>query len=250
KHKISGILNGLDLQLWDPSNSKYLTASYSPHDSLTQIQAAKKKNQQSIETRFGLKGKGRPWIGAITRLVPQKGPGLIEVALHQAVAQGAVFALLGSSPVPELQQHFKKLKERYKGHPQVLIHLDYDESLAHQLFASLDFHLVPSLFEPCGLTQMIAMHYGTVPVVRATGGLKDTVFDIDHSVLPLEKRNGFVFDAPTPLAFSQTLQRALKLWHTNQPAYQSMLHHGMRIDFSWKKPAQKYLRLFQKLQAL
>jgi starch synthase len=247
KHKVSGILNGLDLQLWDPTNSKYLTATYGPADSIAKIQAAKRKNQQSIETRFGLKGKGRPWVGAVTRLVPQKGPGLIEEALHQAVKQGALFALLGSSPIPELQHHFEELREKYKGHEQVLIHLSYDESLAHQLFASLDFHLVPSLFEPCGLTQMIAMHYGTIPIVRATGGLKDTVFDIDHSPLPPEKRNGFVFDAPTPLALSQTLERALHLWHTKPTTYHSVLQHDMQIDFSWKKPAQQYLKLFRKL---
>ncbi len=246
KHKLSGILNGLDLQLWDPSTNRQLAATYSAGDSVTKIQAAKRKNQQSIETRFGLEGGGRPWVGAITRLVPQKGPGLIEEALKQTVHEGAVFALLGSSPVPDLQRHFEELRAKYKGHKQVLIHLEYDEALAHQLFASLDFHLVPSLFEPCGLTQMISMHYGTIPIVRATGGLKDTVFDVDDTKVPAGMRNGFVFEAPTNAAITQTLRRALHLWRTDLSHYQAMIRRGMQIDFGWQKPAEQYLKVFRK----
>jgi len=243
KGKLSGILNGIDLELWNPSKDPHLSAKYT----VQQIAAAKRKNQQAVELRFGLQGQGKPWVGAVTRLVPQKGPGLIEEALQQAVHEGAVFALLGSSPVPGIQHRFEQLREKYKGHKQVLIHLEYDEALAHQLFASLDFHLVPSLFEPCGLTQMIALHYGTLPIVRATGGLKDTVFDLEDASVPENKRNGFVFEAPTHHALADTLRRALKFWHEEPTRYQSMIQHGMKLDFGWKTPAQQYLKVFQGL---
>ncbi len=246
KAKLSGILNGIDLELWDPSKDPALRAHYSSEDAFTKVQDAKRKTRETLGASKQM--PQMPWFGAISRLVPQKGPELIEEAIHWAVSKGALFALLGSSPIPTMQRHFEELKRRYHGHAQVLIHLDYDEALAHKLYAALHFFIVPSHFEPCGLSQLIAMHYGTVPIVRATGGLKDTVFDQGDSKTPASERNGFVFKEPTAEALKATLERALHLWQTDQPGYQSLVRRGMKANVGWREPAMKYHRLFLKLQ--
>ena len=240
KNKLTGILNGIDMKLWDPSSDPALAAHYSASNPIPKILAAKKTNKK----RLNLKNDDAPWFGAITRLVPQKGPKLLEAALKEVIHQNGVFVLLGSSPIPEIQHHFEALKKTYADHPQVLLHLDYDETLAHQLYAALDFLIVPSHFEPCGLTQLIAMHYGTVPIVRSTGGLKDTVFDCDDPRAPKEKRNGFVFSEPKPEPLIAAIHRALKNHQTNPAAHQLLIKNGMLTDFSWKKPAKEYLALY------
>jgi glycogen synthase len=199
------------------------------------ILKAKEREGAGLAKKFHLDLSKRPWLGAITRLVPQKGPELLEEALRKTVALGGTFALLGSSPIPTVQRHFETLKERYKGHPQVLLYLDYDEALAHKLYSALDFLIVPSHFEPCGLTQLIAMHYGTIPIVRATGGLKDTVFD---------GQNGFVFEKPSKEAVCQVLERAFRLWHTEPSSIQTMINRGMRSDVGWERPAEEYRQLY------
>ncbi len=205
KRKLTGILNGLDLDLWNPANDPALTAHYSVEEPITQIITAKKKNRKGMNLK-----PDAIWFGAITRLVPQKGLKLLEAALKEIVRQNGAFVLLGSSPIPEIQSHFEALKKQYSNNSQVLFHLDYDETLAHQLYAALDFIVVPSLFEPCGLTQLIAMHYGTVPIVRSTGGLKDTVFDCDDIHTPANKHNGFTFLDPKPETVAKTLSRAFE----------------------------------------
>ncbi|MDE3045176.1 MAG: glycogen synthase [Verrucomicrobiota bacterium] len=246
-HKLTGILNGIDYHLWNPASDAHLFAPYSHTDSLPKILEAKKANKHALEQRFGLSNSGRPWVGAVTRLVPQKGPELIEEGLRQTLPLGGSFALLGSTPSPKLQKHFESLKHQFEGHKQAFIQLTYDEALAHQLFAALDFLLVPSHFEPCGLTQLIAMRYGALPIVRATGGLKDTVFDCDDAMIPLSKRNGFSFLQATPQAMTATLQRALHFWRTDPTAVHATIQRVMQLDYGWQKPANEYLRLFKKI---
>ena len=123
---------------------------------------------------------------------------------------------------------------------------EYNEKLAHELYAACDFLLVPSLHEPCGLTQLVALRYGTIPIVRSTGGLKDTVFDCENPQTPHEKRNGFVFSEPTPEAQKRALQRALALWKNEKETFQNMTRSVMQQDYSWKLPAKEYLKLYQK----
>jgi starch synthase len=243
--KIQGILNGIDLQLWDPSKDPVLTKHFAATDSPEKIKAAKQLNRESIADRFALDAKKRPWIGAVTRLVYQKGPELIAEGLCQTTRHGGSFALLGASPAPEIHNRFEKLKTTQKG--GALIHLEYSEKLAHQLYAALDFLLVPSHFEPCGLTQMIAMRYGTIPIVHATGGLKDTVFDPEdtHTKSP----NGFVFKEWNTDSLNHALARVFKLWHENSPLIETLRRHGMQTDFGWEKPTLEYLKLFRALLA-
>lgn len=237
--KITGILNGIDTTIWDPSTDRNLAAQYAV-ESVT-------KAKQVNRGQFKLDAKKRPWLGAVTRLVPQKGPELLEEALKKTVGMGGCFLLLGSSPMPKIQDHFNHLKEKYKGNPQVLLNYEYNESLAHLIYGALDLLLVPSHFEPCGLTQLIAMRYGTVPIVCATGGLKDTVFDWEDSKVPIGQRNGFTFADPTSSSMDLTLERAFQLFRSDPATFQSLIRRGMQADFSWEKPAQEYLKLYRKL---
>lgn len=237
--KIHGIINGIDTALWNPTEDRYLIKNYS-NTSFAIGKAANKK-------KFSVPEKNRPWVGAITRLVHQKGPELIEEALIKTLDLGGAFFLLGSSPIPSIQAHFDLIKEKYRTNPNVFLHYQYDEKLAHLLFAALDFLIIPSLYEPCGLTQLIAMNYGTVPIVRKTGGLKDTVFDCEDPTIPGSKRNGFTFQDPTPKAIHATLERAFQLFRKDPFTFETLIRRGMQSDFSWKKPAQEYLALYRKL---
>ncbi len=247
KSKIHGILNGVDLNLWDPHTDPHLSTYYSATDTLSTIASAKQANKQTLINRFKLDKTASPWVGAITRLVSQKSPELLEQALYQTLELGGAFLLLGSSPNPAIQAHFEELKKKHLNNPRVLLHLEYDDALAHQLYAALDFLIVPSLFEPCGLTQMIALHYGTLPIVRATGGLKDTIVDCENPLAPSSHRNGFLFPHPTADSQKQALVRAVHLYRTNPATLQNLIRQGMQIDFSWQKPAQEYLKLYRKL---
>lgn len=243
KKKLTPILNGIDQKFWDPSKDFYITAHYDAESSLKTIKQAKQASKNLLAAQFSLKGN-LPWVGAITRLVPQKGPKLIEEALKETIRLGGTFILLGSSPMTEIQEHFEQLKIEYADHPQVLLYLDYNESLAHQIYAALDFLIVPSLFEPCGLTQLIAMRYGTVPIVRSTGGLKDTVFDCNDFRVPIQQRNGFVFSEASSDSLKSVFQKAFAIFHKEKPLFDSLIRHDMNVNSSWKTPAKEYLRLY------
>lgn len=243
KKKITGILNGIDQKLWDPATDHHLNAHFSANDSLVHIEEAKLANRQFLAKTFHLDPTKRPWIGGVTRLVPQKGPELFEEAIEYTLKRGGVFILLGSSPIHALQHHFEKLRERYQSNPQVLLELTYNETLAHQIYAALDFTLIPSHFEPCGLTQLISLRYGTLPIVRSTGGLKDTVFDCDDYTVTTRLRNGFTFLHPKEM--SATLERAFALQKQDPATFQVLIKRGMQLDSSWKKPALQYLKLYR-----
>lgn len=240
KSKLLGILNGLDDKLWNPETDPFLKQHFSASDSMKKVLSSKQKAKKTIST-----SSKAPWVGTISRLVPQKGPELIEEALRKTVEMDGVFVILGSSPIPEIQKHFEYLKQSYKDNPNVHIILEYNEELSHTLFAALDFLVVPSHFEPCGLTQMIAMRFGTVPIVRATGGLKDTVFDCENFSNPAQIRNGFSFQKATKKEMAHTIERAFHLFKNDPIAFQSLIKHGMNTDFSWKRPAREYLRIYQ-----
>lgn len=247
KSKLTGILNGIDLKLWDPATDSHLSAHYGADRSLSSIQAAKEKNKEALRERFHLLPGKKPWIGAVSRLAPQKGPALIVETLKQTVKRGGVFLLLGSASDPTIQLEFEHLQTIYGKNQQVLLQLTYDDELAHLIYSALDFLIVPSLFEPCGLTQLFGMHYGTIPIVRATGGLKDTVFDCEDSSIPIGQRNGFTFPKATKDSLNQTLERAFHLYESDPVTFQSLIRRGMQTDFSWKKPAQEYLKVYRRL---
>jgi starch synthase len=241
KNRITGILNGIDAVLWNPEKDLYLSTNFKKTDPVEKVIIAKRKNQDELKVKFVLKGS--PWVGAITRIVPQKGPEFIEAAIQQTIDCGGTFLMLGSAPNPDLHRHFQYIKTKFKDCAQVLIQLDFDEALAHKLYASLDLLLIPSHFEPCGLAQMIGMHYGTVPIARMTGGLKDTVFESQD----MDKWNGFTFDSRQACDFSRTLDRALTLKKEQPRIFEKIMSNGFKTDFSWKNPADQYLSLFKNL---
>lgn len=237
--KIHGILNGIDNTTWNPENDTDIPIHYAIESVV--------KGKQAARARFKLDQTRRPWIGAVTRLVPQKGPELLEEAIETTLQLNGCFLLLGSSPIPNLQKHFDELQKKYEGNSQVLLNFDYNENLAHKMYAALDFLLVPSHFEPCGLTQMIGMLYGTVPIVRETGGLKDTVFDCEDSTIPINMRNGFTFAKATKHSMNKTLSRAFELFKSDPTTFRTLMRRGMNSDFSWKNPALEYLKLYRSL---
>ena len=139
------------------------------------------------------------------------------------------------------------MKRKYSDHPHVHLILNHQEELAHMIFAGADILIIPSLFEPCGLTQMIALRYGTLPLVRRTGGLQDTIFDVDTSGKAFNQTNGYTFDLPTSKSFDEALTRAISCWLKDPTKWHHLVVNGMNIDFSWKKPAKQYLEVYKKI---
>jgi starch synthase len=156
---------------------------------------------------------------------------------------------LGSAQDPILDAYFRVLQRETAANPDCHLKLGYDEDLAHLIYAAADIMVIPSVYEPCGLTQMIAMRYGVVPVVRRVGGLADTVFDANHSDKPFAERNGYVFDDQTPEALESALDRALGLWFDYPEYFRQLRLNGMAMDNSWARPARQYLDIFEKIRA-
>ena len=236
--KFCGVLNGIDYSYWNPEIDKYLTYNYS-----TNLES-KKHNKEELKKQLHLStSKNLPLIGCITRLVPQKGLPLILHAIELAKKGLFQFVLLGSSPIQEVEKQFQSLKSSCQADPNIHLELKHEEKLAHQIFAGADLFIIPSIFEPCGLTQMISLKYGTIPIVRKTGGLSDTIFDVqnDHE---MPKPNGFVFNEPTCTDFESAITRAVEYWKEDKSRWNELVLNGMKIDFSWNEPASKYLTIY------
>lgn len=255
KDKFSGILNGIDYSYWNPEIDRYLPVHYSSRE-----MPASKKDRNTLEKkayikktlreRFMLSDDHRPLVGCITRLVPQKGVELIKHAIAYTDAKNGQFILLGSSPIPAISADFHSLKHKYADHPHVYLALHYFEELAHYIYAAADMLIVPSIFEPCGLTQMIALKYGTVPIVRRTGGLADTIFDVDNSGRPFEETNGYTFEYPDNASLESALDRAFDCWFHHPDKWHKLMINGMNIDFSWNKSSNLYLDIYKKLKGM
>lgn len=170
---------------------------------------------------------------------------MIRHALFRSLEKGAQFVLLGSSTEHSINSEFWGIKHANNDNPDLHMELAYDEELAHLIYAGSDILIVPSLFEPCGLTQMIAMRYGTVPVVRAVGGLVNTVFDRDYSDLPVEQRNGYVFHQTDNKAVEFALDRAIGLWFDYAEEFVALAKNGMRVDYSWNLPGSEYTGIYE-----
>ena len=253
RHKLTGILNGIDEDFWNPATDTHLIQRYNTHDvnseeQLDHILKAKNENKRQLRTHLRLKDENRPLVASVTRLVPQKGPELIKHAILHTLEIGGQFALLGSASNPMTAHEFEELKLKLLHHGQAAVLIDKDETLAHLIFASADMFIIPSLFEPCGLTQMISLRYGTVPIARVTGGLADTVHDIDTSARPLQERNGFTFDYPDLEGVNWALGRAITCYKTDPKKWRSIIRNGINMDYSWKHTAQDYVKVYEKLK--
>ncbi len=239
EQKFGGVLNGLDYEMWNPEGDTHIAAPYS-----SEAFEDKYKNKQALREALWLADGYKPIIAYVGRLDTQKGVHLIKHAIHYALQHGAQFVLLGSSPENGINAEFWELKHQLNDCPDCHLEIGFNEELARLIYAGSDMIVVPSLFEPCGLTQMIALRYGTVPIVRAVGGLADTIFDKHYSDKPEELRNGFVFHDADFTAIESTLYRAIGLWYEFPEEFQQLAKQGMEYDYSWKHPGDDYLRIY------
>jgi starch synthase len=237
--EMAGILNGID-DAWDPASDPHIAAQYD----FDRIER-KAQNKAALQNRLGLRADpNAPLLAVVSRLTYQKGLDLLAAVGDNIAARGAQLALLGGGE-HWMQDAFTSLARRYPG--QFAAVIGYDEPLAHQIEAGGDIFLMPSRFEPCGLNQMYSLRYGTPPLVRATGGLADTVVDGARAGAD-GNANGFAFDAPDAAAFLAAIDRALEAWR-DKPRWRQLQAAGMRTDFSWGRAAQAYVAVYRKLIA-
>ena len=242
--KFGGVINGIDYDVWNPATDRKLAANYS-HDDFDK----KYENKRALREWLHLEDAWKPIVSVVSRLTNQKGLGLIKHAVRSALAMNAQFVLLGESPDGAVNGDFWNLKNSLGGNPHVHLWIGYHEDLSHLIYAGSDLFLIPSLFEPCGLTQLISLRYGTVPIVRRTGGLNDTVFDIDHSGRGLEGSNGYAFGDANDGALDDAMGRAVRCWFDAPDVFHKLAMNGMTFDYSWKKPAQDYENIYNYIKA-
>jgi starch synthase len=234
---VVGILNGVDYSEWNTDSNPYLVNPFTADD-LSGKTAAKLELQREL----GLtKGAAVPLFGAVTRLVDQKGTDLLLSALEEMLSGELQFVLLGSGE-PRFERAFERLAARHPG--QVAVKVGYDHALPHRIEAASDFFLMPSRFEPCGLNQMYSLRYGAIPIVRATGGLDDSVVDIREDS---DRANGIKFHEYSAGALAKAMRKALVIYGQAE-----LLSHyrrnAMQTDFSWTRTAGEYLAVFKKLR--
>jgi starch synthase len=242
--KLSGILNGIDLTYWNPQNDNALVEQYPPSVDVPAILKAKSRNKSYLQQCFHLNHSSAPLFGCVTRLDYQKGPDLIAHAITTILEQGGQCIVLGIAMDPKIQEQFNNIKHRYANNPNFHFHDQFNEPLARLIYASSDFILIPSLFEPCGLTQMIGMRYYTVPIVRTTGGLADTVHDIEDPSIAEDKKVGICFKEINVKSLDNALNKAFSLYQ-NKIHLMKILKNLSMQDFSWKESAKKYLKIYE-----
>ncbi|QDZ24180.1 starch synthase [Chloropicon primus] len=245
--KFVGILNGIDPAMWDPMDDEFLPIPYSEDNAAE----GKARAKAALRERVGLRNDDVPVVGIVSRLTQQKGVHLMEHAIWTALERGCQCVVLGSAFDPEMQRHWDQLELslRHQYHDAAKLIFAYDEPLSHLIYAGCDMILVPSMFEPCGLTQMIAMRYGAVPVVRQTGGLRDTVFDVDHDRERADREkgiepNGFTFEGMDTPGMDYALNRAIDCWYSDREFFHQLQSRVMAQDWSWNEPALEYLDLY------
>ncbi len=239
--KLSGILNGIDEKVWDPTNDPHLASAYS-HTDL----AARAPNKADLQSHFGLdQNPEAPVFAVVSRLSWQKGLDLLLEALPVLLSEGAQLVLLGSGD-RELQSAFAAAEREHVG--RIGCEFRYDEPMAHRVQAGADALIVPSRFEPCGLTQLCALRYGAVPVVARVGGLSDTVIDAGPMAVSAGVGTGVQFAPVNVPMLESTLRRTARLYR-NKPVWRRMQVNGMATDVSWLNPARRYVELFEGLIA-
>ena len=236
---VTGILNGVDGAVWNPQTDTGLVARYAAGDLTGKVRC-----KQALQTELGLKVQAdAPVFGVVSRLTSQKGLDLVLAALPALLRSGAQLALQGTGE-PALESAFTAAA---RANPQsVAVRIGYDEALAHRLIAGADSIMVPSRFEPCGLTQLYGLRYGTLPLVRRVGGLADTVRDATDEAIKSDLATGFTFDAATPLALEAALLRAVEAYRQPQ-RWKQLMRRAMAQDFSWDGAARKYMELYGEL---
>lgn len=236
--KLTGIVNGIDYDMWDPKTDAALKAHYD----VSNVISVKKENKLALQEELGLKqDEGKFVIGLISRLTDQKGLDLVNAVINDVMDDHTQIVILGTGD-KVYEDAFRYYEREYPGAFSACI--QYDEARAHRIYAGADALLVPSQFEPCGLTQLNAMHYGTIPVVRETGGLKDTVDPYNEF---LECGNGFTFDRYESGLLLDAINRAKTLYFTERDKWDDMVKRDMEKDVSWENSAKQYKDMYLEL---
>ncbi|MGH9583144.1 MAG: glycogen synthase, partial [Bryobacteraceae bacterium] len=224
---LRGILNGADCEFWNPATDQHLAARFDRRDP-----AGKRECKRALLQEAGLhpEREARPVIGIVSRFVAQKGLDLLAKIPHELVAENVSLVVLGSGDQPQ-QDFFRWFAQAYPA--KVAVRIGYGEGLAHRIIAGSDLLLMPSRYEPCGLNQIYAMRYGTLPVVRATGGLADTVGE----------DTGFRFESHDPYTLLECIRSAVRVYGSGRWA--KMMDAAMRRDFSWRRAADQYVKLYR-----
>ncbi|MBQ4186297.1 MAG: glycogen synthase [Firmicutes bacterium] len=237
--KLRGIVNGIDVDIWNSRTDKLIAKNYDEKDVLEQ----KKANKRALQERLGLTvDDGKILLGLVSRLTNQKGLDLVNAIFPQLLDGNTQVVILGTGD-HQYEDAFRYYENANKG--TVASYIAYDESLAHLIYAGADALLVPSLFEPCGLTQLIAMRYGTVPIVRETGGLKDTVLPYNKYT---DDGNGFTFDRYEAGLLLDAVIRAKTVYFTDRQRWDEIVVRDMEKDVSWENSAKQYRELYLQLK--
>ncbi|MFY9382470.1 MAG: glycogen synthase GlgA [Acetomicrobium sp.] len=233
-NKLRGILNGIDYSYWNPKTDPFIPAHYDVEDI-----APKRKCREELLSRCGWSEDGSPILIYVGRLAEQKGIDLILLSIEPIVGHGCKMIILGEGS----EIYERTLKKASLQFPtNLFVKIGYDEELAHLMYAGGDMLIMPSYFEPCGLAQLIAMRYGTVPICRATGGLADTVIDADTAC----DGTGFLFSSYSSEAFLHAIGRALGAWNSTK-LWNQIVQNCMRADFSWSRSSREYVNLYLEL---
>ncbi len=233
---ITGILNAVDYESWNPETDRFIAANYSAKDL-----SGKAACKNDLLQQFGLAQDTRlPVVGIVSRFVQQKGFDLIQQVADRLALEELILIVLGSGQ-REYEDLFRRLNKQY---PQkIALKIAYDNALAHKIEAGSDIYLMPSHYEPCGLNQIYSLRYGTVPVVRATGGLDDTVEQFDPRT---SKGTGFKFREYSGEAMLESLRAAVTLYRENPEAWRTLMRNGMAQDYSWTNSAREYVKVYER----
>ncbi|MCQ2802505.1 MAG: glycogen synthase [Bacilli bacterium] len=233
----TGILNGIDVDGFNPKTDKYITSNYDSSSIKNKIE-----NKKLLCKKLGLSNENAPTFGVVTRVTWQKGMDLIFGSIALLVSRGANVVILGSGE----QRYEAMMNELHSRFPtQVAVYIGYNDELAHLIYAGSDFFLMPSLFEPCGLGQMIAQRYGALPLVRRVGGLKDSVIGFDGT--NLSSANGIAFDFYSLEAMHGTINYALDIFYEKKKEFNRLVINALMTDHSWQKSAQEYEMLYKSI---
>lgn len=232
-HDLFGIVNGISYEQFNPETDEWIVKNYG-----AATYKDKKENKHAIQKEMGLPLKDIPLIGIISRLSGQKGLNLIIEQIDNIMKNEVQFVLLGTGD-EYYENEFRNIESRYPD--KVAVYLGFNATLAQRIYAGADMFLMPSRFEPCGLGQIISLRYGTIPIVRATGGLAETVVDYDADKI---NGNGFSFSEFSSEEMLKAVERALNLYNNDTQAWEDLVVKALQLDYSWNKPAKKYMDLY------
>jgi starch synthase len=237
--KYRGVTNGIDYDMWNPEVDQRIPKRFGADD-----MAGKTEAKRALRQRLLLAENDKPVVAFIGRLDPQKGLELVRHGIFHTLHRQGQFVLLGSAADDHINGEFWGAKRHLNDNPDCHLEIGFDDELARLIYAGADILIVPSRFEPCGLTQLIAMRYGTIPVVRDVGGLADTVFDADHSPHPAAQRNGYVFRDYDNRGLESALDRALDCYQRDPARFRELQRNAMKSDYSWNRPGLEYLEVY------